>query len=138
MLFVFRTKSESRKKLFNNSKREGPWHFKKNLGVNPAMVTAQCEDRTNKKPKLLLETNVCNLECEICSKGSVRIEYHQYRAIGPHFGYLYLYSCSKNDVISLVRKHYCALELGFITEMRFRSNIFSSKLGVEIPHFASQ
>jgi len=39
----------------------------------------------------------------------------------------YQYPCSKNDIISLVRKH-CALglELG-LAEIRFRSNVFSSK-----------
>jgi len=38
----------------------------------------------------------------------------------------------KNDVISLVRKHYRALGLGLelglgLAEIRFRSNVFSSK-----------
>jgi len=42
----------------------------------------------------------------------------------------YLYPCSKNDVISSVRKHYCAFGLGLglgIAEIRFRSNVFPSK-----------
>jgi len=48
----------------------------------------------------------------------------------------YLYTFSKNDVISLVRKRYCALglrlQLGLglglgLAEIRFRSNVFSSK-----------
>jgi len=35
------------------------------------------------------------------------------------------YTCSKNDVISSVRKHYCALGLGLgLAELCFRSNIF--------------
>jgi len=36
----------------------------------------------------------------------------------------YLYTFSKNDVISSIRKHYCAWGLA---EIRFRSNVFSSK-----------
>jgi len=32
----------------------------------------------------------------------------------------------KNDVISSVRKHYCALWLGLV-KIRFRSNVFSNK-----------
>jgi len=39
---------------------------------------------------------------------------------------VHCYTCLKNDVISSGQKHYCALGLGLV-EMRFRSNIFSSK-----------
>jgi len=40
----------------------------------------------------------------------------------------YLFTFSKNVVISSVRKRYCALGLGMgVVEIRFRSNVFSSK-----------
>jgi len=46
--------------------------------------------------------------------------------------FIVLYTFLKNDVISSVRKHYCALELEVelglvLAEIRFRSNMFLSK-----------
>jgi len=45
---------------------------------------------------------------------------------------LVMYTCSKNNVISSVRKYYCALGIGlelglWLEEIRYRSNVFLSK-----------
>jgi len=56
----------------------------------------------------------------------------------------YLYTFSKNDVISPVRKHYCALDLGLglelglgvgLAKIRFRLNVLSSKCSIDPNEF---
>jgi len=56
----------------------------------------------------------------------------QYEWILSIYFVWYLYTFSKNDVISSVQKRYCALALGLelrlgLAEIRFQSNVFSSK-----------